>query len=325
VDIDEVQTFLAIAELGGFTRAAQRLHRSQPAISRRLGILEHELGAPLFERLRGRARLTEAGRAFLPHAEAALASLKDGRDAVRGLQAGIEGAISLALVGTLADTHIVDTLRKFAAKAKKVRLELRTATSREVTDLVRCGEATLGLRYFASDRSELVSFDAGSEAILVVAASGHRLAGRRVRDTRLLAGERWVGFPPKPGEQGLGQTLTHQLIRAGLDGAEVTLIDSLTAQKRLAQAGFGLALVPESSVRDELRRGALVALDIPAMRTSVPITAIHRRNGYLSAAAKALLALLARGAPRAKATTKVTEPRFSASPQRVRPASLQSD
>src|ERR1700759_2615348 len=124
MDTDEIQTFLAIAELGSFTRAGRRLHRSQPAISRRLGILEHELGAPLFERLRGRARLTEAGRAFLPHAEAALASLRDGRDAVQDLQRGMNGTISLVLVGTLADTHIVDTLRRFAAQSKNVRLEL---------------------------------------------------------------------------------------------------------------------------------------------------------------------------------------------------------
>ena len=65
--------------------------------------------------MRGRARLTEAGRAFLPHAEAALAALKDGQDAVRALQAGPQGAVSLALVGTLADTQVVDTLRRFRA------------------------------------------------------------------------------------------------------------------------------------------------------------------------------------------------------------------
>jgi DNA-binding transcriptional LysR family regulator len=292
MDIDGIETFLAIAELGGFTRAAGRLHRSQPAISRRLGLLEDELGAPLFERLRGRARLTDAGRALLPHAEAALASLRDGREAVRGLQTGVEGVISLALVGSLADTHIVDALRRFAAGSAKVRLELRTATSRDVTDLVRRGEATLGLRYHASERPELVSVDAGSESMLVVAAPGHRLAGRRVSDARQLAEERWVGFPPTQGEQGSGQALAHQLARAGLHDAEVTLIDSLTAQKRLAQAGFGLALVPESSVHDELRSGTLVALDIPSMLTTIPITAIYRRNGYLSSAARALLALL---------------------------------
>jgi DNA-binding transcriptional LysR family regulator len=150
----------------------------------------------------------------------------------------------------------------------------------------------LGLRYFPSERPDLVSLDAGSEAMLVVAAPRHRLAGRRVREARALHGERWVGFPPTPGERDSGQVLARQLVLAGLEGADVTLIDSLTAQKRLAQAGFGLALVPESSVRDELRQGALVALDIPAMRTSIPIAAIHRRNGYLSPAAMALLGLL---------------------------------
>jgi DNA-binding transcriptional LysR family regulator len=292
MSIDDVRAFLAIAELGGFGSAAQQLHRSQPAISRRLDVLEHEVGAPLFERLRGCVRLTEAGRAFLPHAEAALASLKDGLDAVRGLQAGVEGTISLALVGTLADTHILDVLRRFATQSKNVRLELRTASSRAVTDLVRRGEATLGLRYHASNRPELVSLEAGNEAMLVVAAPGHRLAGRRACPAHLLAGERWIGFPPIPGEQGSGQTLVHQLIRAGLEGVDITLIDSLTAQKRLAQAGFGLALVPESSVRDELRSGTLVALDIPSMCTTIPITAIHRRKGYLSSAAKALLTLV---------------------------------
>jgi DNA-binding transcriptional LysR family regulator len=293
MDIEEVRAFLAIAETGGFTRAGQRLHRSQPAISRRLDQLELELGAQLFDRMRGHARLTEAGRAFLPHAEAALAALKDGQDAVRDLQAGLQGAVSLALVGTLADTHIVETLRRFARRAGKVRLELRTASSAEVTDLVRRGEATLGLRYFASERADLVELEAGFEAMVVVAARDHRLAGRRLRAAKALLGERWIGFPPSPGDRdSSGHLLARHLIRAGLEHADLMLVDSLTAQKRLAQAGFGLALVPESSVRDELRQGTLVALDVPALRATIPITALHRRKGYLSPAAKALLALL---------------------------------
>jgi DNA-binding transcriptional LysR family regulator len=117
----------------------------------------------------------------------------------------------------------------------------------------------------------------------------------------VLRGERWIGFPPAPGDRdSSGHVLARQLIRAGLE-PDLTLIDSLTAQKRLAQAGFGLALVPESSVRDELRQRLLVTLDIPAMRTTIPITALHRRNGYLSPAARALLGLLT--AANAKATS----------------------
>jgi DNA-binding transcriptional LysR family regulator len=164
-----------------------------------------------------------------------------------------------------------------------------------VTDLVRRGDATLGLRYFTSDRPELIELGAGSEAMLVIAARDHRLARRRRLRARDLAGDRWIGFPPTPGDRdSSGHLLARQLVRAGLDAADVTLIDSLTAQRRLAEAGFGLALVPESSVRDELRQGTLVALDVPAMRTTIPITALHRRNGYLSPAATTLLALLTR-------------------------------
>jgi len=84
MDLEEIRTFVAIAELGSFTGAGRRLHRSQPAISRRLALLEQALAAPLIERIRGRAQLTAAGQAFLPHAEAALAALQDGQEAVHG-------------------------------------------------------------------------------------------------------------------------------------------------------------------------------------------------------------------------------------------------
>ena len=293
MDFAEIETFVTIAALGGFTRAAERLHRTQPAISRRLALLEAELAASLFERVRGDVRLSEAGRAFLPYAEAALAALKDGHEAVRGLQSGLRGTVSLALVGTLADTHIVDVLRQFAQRATDIRIELRTASSSEVSNLVRRGEATLGLRYFTGRRTELVSRSAGNEKMLVIAQPGHVLCGQSVQDPALLSGQRWIGFPAIRGDtDSSGHVLARQLTRAGLDDADVTLIDSLTAQKRLVQAGFGLALVPQSSVRDELRQGVLVELDVPAMRADIPIVAIHRRDGYLSPAAKALLALL---------------------------------
>src|SRR5436309_1789836 len=103
---DQVEAFVAVVRRGGFTRAASTLHVSQPAVSRRLELLERALGAPLFERIRSGVVLTEAGRAFLPHAEALLTSMRDGADAVRALQGTERGAIALALVGTLASTSL---------------------------------------------------------------------------------------------------------------------------------------------------------------------------------------------------------------------------
>jgi len=86
--------------------------------------------------------------------------------------------------------------------------------------------------------------------------------------------------------------MERQLLRAGLHDAEIIAIDSLTAQKRLIEAGFGIGLLPHSSIEEELRLGTLVVLHIADMATTVPVCAIHRHDGYLGTAARQLLAEL---------------------------------
>ncbi len=296
MDIDEIRTFVSIARLGGFTRAAGHLHRSQPAISRRIGLIEQELGVPLLDREHDGARLTSAGQAFLPFAEAVLAAISDGRDAVRETLGDGSGSVSLALVGTLADTHIVDVLREFARRTKSATLDLRTASSQEVSDLVRRGEATIGLRYFADDRVDLSSTVIWEEPMLVVCSKEHRLGGRRA-EAGDLRNERWIGFPASRGRESFGHILERRLIASGLDTASITIIDSLTAQKRLAEANFGIALVPESSVRDEISLGVLKEIAAPSIRTSVPVAIVHRRKGYLNSAARTLVSILSETQP----------------------------
>ena len=292
MDVDEIRTFVSIAQLGGFTRAAGRLNRSQPAISRRIGLIEQELGAPLLERVRGGVKLTEAGRAFLPFAEAVLAAIEDGREAVRATVSEQRGAVSLALVGTLADTHIVDVLRQFARRSKSVNLDLQTASSTEVSDLVRRGEATLGLRYFDNAHPDLVSRVVGAEALLVICSADHPLAGRRIRSAQQLAGERWVAFPAARGRESFGRVLERQLVSAGLDGAAVTLIDSLTAQKRLVEAGFGIALLSQINAAEELGSQALSTISVRDLKASHDVVTVTRRGGFLSAAARRLLEIV---------------------------------
>lgn len=143
MDLDQIRTFVAITRLRSFSRAAQSLHRSQPAVSRRIELLTEELGAPLFERVNGQTALTEAGMALLPHAEAALAATADGIDAVRAPHKGDAGRLSVALVGTLANEAFTAMLRHFKKHHPNVQIDPQTASSREVGDLVRRGDATL--------------------------------------------------------------------------------------------------------------------------------------------------------------------------------------
>jgi DNA-binding transcriptional LysR family regulator len=294
VELDHVEAFVAIVRRGGFTRAASTLHLSQPAISRRVHLLEGELGAPLFDRVRRGAILTDAGRAFLPHAEALLASMRDGIDAVGALRGAARGAVTLAVVGTLASTTLTGRLRRFREAHPAIELGLRTALSTEVSDLVRRGDATLGLRYDIDPHPDLVATKIHDEPMIPVCAAHHRLARvRRVAPTAL-GGERWITFPPRPGttQEPYASALEQRLAACGMSAAEIIPIDSLTAQKRMVEAGFGLALLPESSVDEELRAGSLRALRVPAMRVTIPVVLIHRRRAYLSGGAHTLLAML---------------------------------
>jgi len=320
VQIDQLEAFIAVVRRGGFTRAGQSLHLSQPAVSRRLEMLEQDLGQPLFDRTRGRAQLTEAGRAFLPHAEAVLAAIGDGREAVRSLAQPDRGTVTLAIVGTLAGTALTGRLERFRRAYPAVRLALRTALSREVSALVKRGEAALGVRYFAATDPDLVSVPLYRETLLTVSAPGHRLAAVRRPSARMLAGEPWVAFPARPGSTGESYALmlSERLGALGLGDAEILPIDSLTAQKRLVEAGFGLGLMPESAVEEELRLGTLRALPVGAMRLSVPVVLVYRRRAPSTGAARALMALLTetwrparagrRGAPPAPRPPAVRRP-----------------
>lgn len=292
VDIDQVAAFVAIVRGGGFTRAGSLLHLSQPAVSRRVELLERELGAPLFERLRSGVVLTEPGRTFLPHAETLLASMRDGVDAVRALAQADRGAITLALVGTLASTDLTACLTHFHHAYPRVELRLRTALSQEISEMVRRGDATLGLRYGGDPHPDILSTPVHDEPMVVVCSPRHRLARRRKVPPRELATEPWVAFPPRSNAlyEPYPWSLQHRLAASGVTPAEIIPIDSLTAQKRMVEAGFGLALLPESSVDEELRAGTLRVMDVPSMRVTMPVVLIHRRRAYLSAAARTLIA-----------------------------------
>jgi len=324
MELDQIEAFVAIVRRGSFTGAGAALALSQPAVSRRIDLLEHELAAPVFERTRGGVRLTEAGRAFLPYAETLLASMHDGIAAVRALERPDHGAMTLAIVGTLASTTLTARLRSFRAAYPRVELRLRTALSREVSELVRRGDATLGLRYDVDPDPELVCRTVHREKMVPVCAAMHPLARRRALDVRAFRREAWVAFPARRGAGGEPYTLTIEgrLAAAGLGGAEIIPIDSLTAQKRMVEAGFGLGLFPVSSVAEELRAGTLRTLPVRALQATIDVVLIHRRRAYLSGAAQSLMTALSQwdvSDPRRATRRRRTRARSRAGPGRRAP------
>jgi DNA-binding transcriptional LysR family regulator len=290
MDTELLKTFLAICRQRSFSKAAEQLHRTQPAISRRIGLLERELGVPLFERGASELMPSQAGRVLEPFAERAIALLRDAEDAVRDLRQANAGPLSLAIVGTLAGRELSALLKRFATKHPKVAISLRTARSAEVSDLVRRGEATIGIRYDRDRSPELESSLLGTEQLLVVCSADHSLAGRRVRSFASLSDEHWVAFPEP---RDIAAEHVFGLFRAhGFGEVSFTPVDSLTAQKRLVEAGFGLALMPENNIAEELGTGTVQRIRVEDLSVGAPVYAVTRKGGYLSAAAQALRELL---------------------------------
>ena len=273
MDSEALRTFVAIHRTSSFSSAAKQMHRSQPAISRRIALLEHELGAPLFERTAAGVVLSQAGTVLLPYAERALAALQDAADAVDALQSGDSGPLSIAVVGTLASTSFAATLNRFATEFPNVSVSLRTATSIEVSELVRRGEATIGLRYFDDPSSELTCTTVSQEKLLVVCAPEHRFAGKMVRSLSSLKDERWLAFPEASGRRETATHTIHAQFRSrGIDTIHCTPVDSLTAQKRLIEAGFGIALMQESAIKEERSTKALTTIKVRDLDAANPVS-----------------------------------------------------
>jgi DNA-binding transcriptional LysR family regulator len=293
MDSEALATFLMVHRRGGISAAASALSRTQSAISRRLALLEQELEAPLFERIGRGLRLSQAGQALLPHAEKVAAAIGDAVAAVEAAKSGAAGTVDIAAVGTLAGPQLTAVLKRVKTAFPDIDIRLQTATSDEVSERVRAGNAAVGLRYYEDPSPDLQCKVVQHERLVVACTPHHPLAGRRVKSLMRLSGERWLAFPRRPRRaEPFAETIFSQFLSRGVDRIDWTAIDSLTAQKRLVEAGFGLALLQERGIAEELARGDLALIRVGDLDLRVPVARVVRKAAFLSRATRALLAAL---------------------------------
>ena len=296
--LDELRAFLSVAESGSFSKAAAELYRSQPAVSRRIDVLETELGTALFTRHGRTVSLTPAGEALLPHAGAALAAVEDARKAVANVVSDTEAVLSVAVVGTIADSYLVEALKAFQDEFSNVHLDLQTANSLEVSDLVNRGAVAIGLRYHADSDPRLDTHTLGAERLYVVVPANHRVRSARRQNLKPFAKDRWLGFPTAgDAPVSLNGAVEAQFIADGEEPPEFTIVDSLTAQKRLVEAGFGVALMPKRNVQEELNNGSLRLIEVASLTAQLPVVLLRRRTAVRSPSEDALVAHLTRSIP----------------------------
>ena len=289
MEIDQIEAFLAIVTYGGFHKAAEALHVSQPAISGRVRALEHSLGAELFTRGHGRPELSPAGKALRPHAEEILRTVAVARQSIHELQPQTAGALRIAASLSVCTYLMPGVMEKYKATSPEVMVHLRSGNSMQVLKMVLDGEADIGVAR-SLNHPEVETMTLRDDPLLLV---GHRaLLPENKRHATLEEVESWPLIFYDRGSS--DWTLTQGLFRrAGLIPNVALEVETIEAAKRMVERKLGFSFLPQIALTQELRKGKFVSIEItnsePLRRT---LDVIHPRRRPLTKEALDLLAIL---------------------------------
>jgi DNA-binding transcriptional LysR family regulator len=291
----QLEAFVEVCRTGNLSQAAETLYVTQPALTARVRGLEAELDAQLFVRTSRGMRVTDIGRAFLPYAERALASVVEGHKLVADLQAGTAGELLIGAAPAVSTYVLPSILKAFQSAHPKVRLGVRTGHTEEVLEMVIGRDVHIGLGRPIQHRDvELIP--AFEDEMMLVVGARHRFVPRgRVRLDEL-ATERLILFDRTSSYY----ELTSALFRgAGVVPESVMELDNVEAAKKMVQLGLGAALLPRMALSAELRARSLRPIRIVgAAALRRPIVALRRRDaGQPSGAVADLLAMLTQRSP----------------------------
>lgn len=237
----QLEYFQVVARLEHFTRAAEQLSLSQPALSRAMARLEAELGVPLFERQGRHVRLTRYGRAFLAHVERALQAVEVGKREVADMAGPERGVVALAFLRTLGARALPGALGAFRERHPDVRFQLTQNYASALLDLLINGEVDLCLFSPPEERPGMRWEPVLTEEIYVVVAPGHRLAHREMIALAELAEEPLILLKPGYGMRRITDALCRQAgftPRIAFEGEDAATITGL------ASAGLGVGFIP---------------------------------------------------------------------------------
>jgi DNA-binding transcriptional LysR family regulator len=280
-----METFLAVAEERSFSRAAARLHRTQPAVSQAIAKLEGELGEVLFERSSRDGTLTDAGEVLREYASKLLNLRNEATVALTELRELHSGRLNLA-ANEYTCLYLLPLLDEFRRQNPRIKLAVQRTLASRISDEVLMHSVELGVLSFRPDDTQVKSMVVYRDELAFVVNPRHPLAGAGKVSIRQLGGQNFIAHNiPSPQRQKVIQAFKRHKTPLQM-GVE---LPSLEAIKRFVEMGNGVALVPGLTVRTELESGALVRVQIPELQIERKLRLVYRRQASLSHAALAFL------------------------------------
>jgi len=275
LDLDQLRAFIAVADLRSFRQAADELHLSAPALSRRIERLEERVGARLLERTSRSVRLSVVGEAFVERVRSALEDLDDAVLGVNELASGHSGRLTVAAVPSAACGFVPHALSRLAARYPRTRLRVLDGSLQATALAVLGGQADVGIGFHDGDIPGLHMELLGEEPYLLLLPAGHRWARRRTIRLQDLRGEPVLSLVASSGNRAL---LDQQLARAGVTLTASHEAAHIWALIGMVEAGLGCALVPAMALRSASAGLTVVALrDHPLRRRIALLTPVERR------------------------------------------------
>jgi DNA-binding transcriptional LysR family regulator len=287
MELYQLRTFAAVADEGHLTRAAERLHLSQPAVSAHIKALEDDLGVALFDRSSSGMSLTRAGRKLIEHAERVLAAAGELRYAARAFQGEISGHVRLGTVSDPEFLRLGEFLGRLVEQHPGLEIELRQEVSGAALEAVRTGELDASF-YFGEVTDAAIRALALCEIayrVVAPAAWSARLDGAR---WDAMAALPWIVTPEISSHRRLMQALFD---RHGATPAKVVEADNEAVIANLVGSGVGLSLLREDLAEDRARAGARAIWQGPRPTTNLWfVYRAERKDDPILAALKAALA-----------------------------------
>jgi LysR family hydrogen peroxide-inducible transcriptional activator len=254
VEIHQLRYFVAVAEEGSFSHAAEREHVSQPSLSQQIQKLEAELNQQLFDRLPRAVVLTAAGRSLLVYARQILTSLADASRAVAALEQEVAGRLSVGAVPSVALYVLPRLIREFQQRYPKVTFEVFEDTTDKLGHRLEDGTLDVVLASSGDEPPTLERHSLGKEPLLLLVPEKHRLARKKTIKWSDLAGEKFLllhevhSLAKKVRQLLAANRLNPEVV---LQGAQLVTIASMVA------AGLGVTVIPQMMVESEFTRGCV--------------------------------------------------------------------
>ena len=288
IDIDGVQAFVLVAELGGFNRAAQQMHLTQTALTRRVQKLESFLGLKLLDRTTRRVELTSIGREFLPQAQAILKSLSAEVERIKEVSQHGRGHFSLACVPSMTSHILPDVMRRYGQKHPDNRVRLLDGSSNEVREAVLNGQAEIGIAVSGEKHELLQERLLFEDPLVFLCHAPHPLQHKKqvnwndMREAELISVNSFMATRV---------VMDYQLSKRGIRLRGNYEVQHHATAINLVAAGVGAAILPSSTFRVGDRPDVCkIPIVNPAVKRKVVLL---QRKGYsLSPAVQAFVDVL---------------------------------